>query len=466
MEHSVLGLRPGSVVQNSYRIESLLGEGGMGATFRATNLATNHPVAIKVMTPAFASNKKAVDLFRRESSLLRSVRSDAVVGYETTLMDAEGRLFLIMEYVSGKRLADYVKKGQRLNARDVLMLGRRLAGGLEAIHALGIVHRDVAPDNILLPEGSILGAKFIDFGLASDTAGTEQSILGDSFAGKLSYSAPEQLGLFGNRAQPATDVYGLGLVLMKVAGLKVPGEGMGFAALDARRDDIRITEPKVSPVLIRTLEAMLRADPANRPTDLAALFDRAIEEEAARPAETAARAGAKSDGPSQRSGRRTEKTLPYAEMPQLDAPPEERGPRRTPLIVAGVVGLLAIAGAAGWFARQGRPAPIRADVQDARKVLAQNDPLQKIAGMIDAGGAEKLNAALGALIAYQRDAANPAPQRERAAIMIAHMYDPSTFDPVRSPFTQPNAKAARRYYQLAADLGSADAAAALKKLAP
>lgn len=210
-EHSVLGLRPGSVVQDSYRIERLLGEGGMAATFAATNLATGHPVALKVMSPAFSANRKAVELFRRESTLLRSVRNDAVIGYETTLMDAEGRLFLIMEFVDGKPLSDYVRKGLRLKPQDVLALGARLAGGLAAIHALGIVHRDIAPDNILIPHDDITEAKLIDFGLASDTVGTDQSIIGDSFAGKLSYCAPEQLGLYGNKARPATDAYALGL---------------------------------------------------------------------------------------------------------------------------------------------------------------------------------------------------------------------------------------------------------------
>ncbi|MEM9269137.1 MAG: serine/threonine-protein kinase, partial [Pseudomonadota bacterium] len=199
MTDTVFGLSPGDVIQNTYRIDKLLGEGGMGATFAGQNIATDHPVAIKVMTPEFARNKKALELFRRESSLLRTVQNEAVIRYETTLQDGEGRLFLVMEYIDGHPLSYYISKGARLEGEDVLKLGRRLASGLAAIHKLGIVHRDVAPDNILVPQNDVQMATLIDFGLASDTVGSEKSIIGDTMAGKFSYMAPEQLGLFGGK---------------------------------------------------------------------------------------------------------------------------------------------------------------------------------------------------------------------------------------------------------------------------
>ena len=129
------GLKPGDIIQDSYRIDALLGEGGMGATFRGTNLATGDVVAIKVMTADFARVPQSVDLFKREARLLRTVRSDAVIRYETILQDKQGRLFLIMEFVAGRPLSHYIERGARLSPRDVLKLGIRLADGLAAIHA-------------------------------------------------------------------------------------------------------------------------------------------------------------------------------------------------------------------------------------------------------------------------------------------------------------------------------------------
>lgn len=460
-DHSVLGLRPGSVVQDSYRIERLLGEGGMAATFAATNLATGHPVALKVMSPAFSANRKAVELFRRESTLLRSVRNDAVIGYETTLMDAEGRLFLIMEFVDGKPLSDYVRKGLRLKPHDVLALGARLAGGLAAIHALGIVHRDIAPDNILIPHDDITEAKLIDFGLASDTVGTDQSIIGDSFAGKLSYCAPEQLGLYGNKARPATDAYALGLVLLKTAGLPVPGEGKGFAALDDRRSDVKLPRGRVPEPVRRTLEALLKADPDRRPADLVALFATARADLAKLPARESVQVPLPAAG-QKGAGQKGGGARP---APPAGAGDAEAKPRRlVPILAIALALVLAAGGGAFLLMRSGDSGGGGADVRVAQETLKADDPLAEIGSLIAAGGSEGLNAALGALLAYQRDPANPDEARQRAAIMVAEMYDPATYDSARSPLAAANASAARRYYQAAADLGSDDARAALARL--
>jgi Serine/threonine protein kinase len=179
MNQDALEFEPGHVVQDTYRIDELLGRGGMGATYKGVNLATQHDVAIKVMHPNFAHDDRGVQLFKRESTLLRDVRHDAVIRYETTLQDRAGRLYLIMELIDGKPLSHYVQSKARLAPEDVLKLGRRLAGGLAAIHALGIVHRDVAPDTSCCPTGRSTG-QLIDFGLASDTVNTDQSIIGHS----------------------------------------------------------------------------------------------------------------------------------------------------------------------------------------------------------------------------------------------------------------------------------------------
>ncbi|WP_298849022.1 serine/threonine-protein kinase [uncultured Ruegeria sp.] len=440
MEHSVLGLRPGSVLQDTYEIKSLLGEGGMGATFRGLNRASGHDVAIKVMTPSFAKNQKAVELFRREANLLRTVRSDAVVRFETSMLDKDGRLFLVMEFVPGHPLAHFLKKGARLSSDDVLKLGLRLAQGLEAIHKLGIVHRDVAPDNVMISHDDINQAKFIDFGLASDSVGTDKSIIGDSFAGKLRYCAPEQLGLFGNNVSAATDAYALGLVLMRTAGLELPGEGKGFAAVEDRKVDVKITDPKVAPGLKSVLEQLLKADPKDRPSDLPGLFRSAMNGAEVAPTPAAARKPA--------------------------AAPEPPGGSKLPLIAAGIVGLIAIAGGAWYFlsGAGGSSAKVNESVGIAQEAVAADNPLTAAQDLLAAGGAQNLDAALGALIAISNDQEVPQQDRASANILIAEMYDPKTHSTVTSPFPRPDPSAARRYYQRAVDLGSDPARDALDRL--
>lgn len=443
MEHSVLGLKPGSVLQDTYEIKSLLGEGGMGATFRGLNRASGHEVAIKVMTPSFAKNKKAVDLFRREANLLRTVRSDAVVRFETSMLDKDGRLFLVMEFVPGHPLAHYLKKGARLSSDDVLKLGLRLSQGLEAIHKLGIVHRDVAPDNVMISHEDINQAKFIDFGLASDSVGTDKSIIGDSFAGKLRYCAPEQLGLFGNEVSAATDAYALGLVLMRTSGLKLPGEGKGFAAVEDRKTDVKITDPKVEPGLKWALEQLLKANPKDRPTDLPSLFRQALS-----------------------GGTKKASSAGAAPAKQSNAAPEASGGSKLPLIAAAVVGLAMIAGGA-WYVLNGAGGPsveVNESVEIAQDAVAADNPLTAARDLLAAGGSQNLDAALGALIAISNDQELPQQDRADANILIAEMYDPKTHSTVTSPFPRPDPSAARRYYQRAVDLGSDPAREALNRL--
>lgn len=448
METTVLGLKAGSVIQDTYRIERLLGEGGMGATFLGINLATGHQVAIKAMIPEVSRNERALDLFKRESRLLRTVHNDAVVRYETTLQDKSGKLYLVMEYVPGKTLRYYIDKGARLASADVLKLGIRLADGLASIHALGIVHRDVAPDNIMVPDDDILGAKFIDFGLASNTIGTEKSVLGSDFAGKLQYCAPEQLGLFGNKVTAKTDVYALGLVMMRVAGLAVPGQDKGWAAIDDRREDIRIKDTSISVPLRQALESLLRAEPGNRPTDLVGLLRKSLDLEA--------------------SGGQGAKTPKVGQAVKSGENTDAIARNKTPMIAGLAAVIVGVLAGGGWYLMsQSGASDTEASVTQAEvatETVAKDDPISEALTLINSGGEANLNAAFGALMALSQDPQQTADRRVSASMLIAEMYDPATHDTARSPFARPNPAAARRYYQRAADLGSEKAAEAISKL--
>lgn len=463
MEKTLLGLRPGSIIQDTYRITDLLGEGGMGATFSGVNMATGHEVAIKVIATDFARDKKATDLFRREANLMRSIQNDAVVRYETTMLDATGQLYLVMEYIKGKPLSHFLNKGARLAAKDVLKLGQRLASGLDAIHQLNIVHRDLSPDNVIIPDEDILGAKLIDFGVATDTIGTDKSILGSSFAGKISYASPEQLGIGGKAVTNASDIYSLGLVLLRTAGMKVPGAGGSLAtAIDARRMDIDLSKSGLAAPLRSTLKAMLHSDPAQRPDNLTELFKTALIAEEKRLAE-----GEQARDTSA-TAKKPAKLKPIEDDADLlKKPPVSNGSSKGPIIGGIAIILVCVAGIAAFFLFQnssGGSGASLGQAETAKAALEADDPFVEVTSLIAQGGSDNLNAAFGALMAMARDESLPDAQRGQAALRIAQMYDPDSYDPARSPFPAPNANAARRFYSEARDLGAAEAEEPLARL--
>lgn len=270
MAQSELGydLKKGDVIQNTYEILEPLGRGGMGATYKARHTAMGHLVAVKVINAELCNDKRALDLFKREANLMRdlgkSAAADAIVKIETLLQDGAGTHYLIMEFVDGHPLSYYTSKGARLSDGDLLAFAQRMRTALAAIHQKGIVHRDIAPDNIMIPGENILDAKILDFGVATDTVDTEKSILGDTFAGKIGYASPEQLGLFGEKVTGKSDLYSLGLVLLTTAGIKPPGKGSMATAIEERKVDIDLSATNLSPQARSLIEGLLKANPDHR----------------------------------------------------------------------------------------------------------------------------------------------------------------------------------------------------------
>jgi serine/threonine protein kinase len=260
------GIAPGTLLVNTYRVERLLGGGGMGEVYlaRHAKLGTLH--AVKVIRPAMVANRQVMDLFYREAKVLRGVRHDAVVSYDGFVQDADGRDYLVMEFVQGQSLAERLRQGP-LPIEEVLTLRDRLAAGLAQAHRQGAIHRDISPDNVILPGAGVAAAKLIDFGLSKLTDPTHESIIGDSFAGKFRFASPEQFGMFGGQVDGRSDIYSLGLILAAAALGRPLDMGNSFdAAYRARQgvpDLTRIPTP-----LRPWLTAMLEPDPARRPASL------------------------------------------------------------------------------------------------------------------------------------------------------------------------------------------------------
>ena len=253
----------GDVLNHIFEVKRFIARGGMGEVFEGVNVNTDERVAIKVMLPALAADANVIALFRKEARTLTRLQHEALVQYRVLAQEPQlGVLYIVTEYIDGTNLADVLGKIQP-TPEELRQLLAKLASGLRVAHALGAVHRDMSPDNVLLDGGRLDGAKVIDFGIAKDLDPSAKTIVGEGFAGKLNYVAPEQLGDFGREIGPWTDVYSLALVILAVAmGKNVQMGGSLVDAVDKRR-----AGPDLSPApeLLRpVLEKMLKPNPKDR----------------------------------------------------------------------------------------------------------------------------------------------------------------------------------------------------------
>ncbi|MDK8874876.1 serine/threonine-protein kinase [Paracoccus sp. SSJ] len=210
----------GQVLNNTWTVEGVLGRGGTGEVYRAKSLVTGRVVAIKALSAGFSGNEGYLELMRREEAM-RDILHDAVVRYSDCSRTPEGHVFLVMDFIDGPALSEAMAE-RRLGMRELLIVAHRVAEGLVAAHARGVVHRDLSPDNVILRDGRVEGATVIDFGIAKDTAAGAHTVVGNQFAGKYEYAAPEQ---FDGKAEPASDLYALGALLLAAARGEVPFAG-------------------------------------------------------------------------------------------------------------------------------------------------------------------------------------------------------------------------------------------------
>lgn len=262
---SYQGVPPGTRLNGIYEIEAVIGAGGMGEVYKCREIQTGSPVAVKMLLPDMVDNEAALALFRREAAALHNLPHDAIVRYFLfTVEPVLQRPYLAMEFVNGRSLSNMLDDGP-LTFEALIKLMLRVASGLEAAHEHGIIHRDVSPDNIIVPLDDVRRAKIIDFGIARSTQMGDKTIIGSGFAGKDNYASPEQVGLYGNDVTAKSDVYSFGLVLFHaLTGQKLDMGGSQFQLVEKRRrvPDLGAVDMRIRPLL----ERMLQPDPALRPT--------------------------------------------------------------------------------------------------------------------------------------------------------------------------------------------------------
>ncbi len=259
----------GTQLNGIYEIDEPIAAGGMGEIYKGHAIQTGDLVAIKLIRSDLDAAQAAFALFRKEAAALHNLYHEAIVRYYVFTVDPVlARPYLAMEFVDGRSLSAMVRGGP-LAFEAVHRLMQRIAAGLHAAHECGIIHRDVSPDNIIVPAGDMGRAKIIDFGIARSTRlDADGTIIGSGFAGKYNYVSPEQLGLFGGDVTPKSDIYSLGLVLCEaLLGSAIDMGGSTLEVVEKRRKvpDLGGIDARLRPLI----ERMLQPDPADRPASMA-----------------------------------------------------------------------------------------------------------------------------------------------------------------------------------------------------
>ena len=268
--HAHADLAPGDLLAGRFRVESLLGVGGMGVVYRATDLSLDVQVALKLLRPELAARPEAFERFRQELLLARQVSSPHVVRIHD-IGQHEGRWLISMDYIEGESLDRRLDREGRIAPAEALRITRQVVEGLGAAHARGVVHRDLKPANILIDtEGN---AYVNDFGVARSLVSSGMTQSG-SVVGTPDYLSPEQAR--GETVGPRSDLYALGLILYEMLSGELPFAGGTVAEVLGQRmvrTPVPVTRkrPGIPAWIARLLDKMLRPQPAHRFQDAAAV---------------------------------------------------------------------------------------------------------------------------------------------------------------------------------------------------
>jgi serine/threonine-protein kinase len=261
-------LREGGVFAARYRVDGVLGRGGMGVVLKVRDLQLDEDVALKVVRTGLAANPAFLDLLKQEIRLARKITHRHVLRTHD-FGECDGIPFVTMEYLKGITLRSLLDGRGRLPLPLVLRIARQVAEGLEAAHAVGVVHRDIKPGNVLF---DVRGdAKIMDFGLAAPATSVIEGEAG-SLIGSPRYMSPEQIR--GERVDARTDLYALGIMLFELCAGIPP-----------------YASPRINELLTLHLEApvpeLLEVAP-DIPVDLSLLVHRLMEKhQVARPGSAA-----------------------------------------------------------------------------------------------------------------------------------------------------------------------------------
>jgi len=216
---SIADMKVGSTFADRYHILEKLGKGGMGGVYKARDINIDENMALKILNPEIASDEKTLQRFRNELRLTRKI-SHRNICRVFDLSEYEGIHYISMEYVSGEDLKSLIYRVGQLTVGKAVIIARQICEGLNEAHRLGVVHRDLKPQNVMIDsEGN---AKIMDFGIARSVKSegiTEEGVI----VGTPEYMSPEQVE--GNEIDGRTDIYSFGIILYEMLTGRLPFEG-------------------------------------------------------------------------------------------------------------------------------------------------------------------------------------------------------------------------------------------------
>src|SRR5256714_9628330 len=274
----------GTVLDGQYQIESLLGKGGMGAVYLARHILLGDRVAIKILPPEMRSNSEWLRRFQREGQAARRFRHPNAVTVYDLRTSSDGTIYLVMEYVEGMTLDVELKRHGPFSPSEALTTLKPVMSVLNAAHAMGVVHRDLKPETIMIGKPATGGepvVKLLDLGIAKlrEVAGAEKTgstnlTVAGQMLGTPYYMSPEQWGELPNDGSSEidgrADIYSLGILLYEIiAGHRPFG---GVTLLELRRQHVSETPkpldqvaPNVPAEFSRAIARSIAKDRADQP---------------------------------------------------------------------------------------------------------------------------------------------------------------------------------------------------------
>ena len=345
------------IYSGRYELTHLVARGGMAQVYRAVDRQLDRPVALKVLFPELSVDKTFVERFRREAQAAANLSHPNIVPVFDWGED-DGAYFIVMEYIDGRSLSAVLRDPQRLDPRQVAMIGAGVAAALGFAHRHGVVHRDVKPGNVLItPEGEV---KVTDFGIAR-AINTEESLTQTgAVMGTAAYFSPEQAE--GKGVDARSDIYSLGVVLYEMAVGRPPFTGDSPVAVASKhvRDDPalpRAVNPRVPVALEAVIMKAMAKDPAARYGSAEELRADLLRFAEGRPVEAsdatltsvmgAVGAGAATTSMMNATGRTA--AVPASSRPSATAKEEEERKKRTRRLVWILIGLLVLLGIIAFF---------------------------------------------------------------------------------------------------------------------
>ncbi len=253
----------GTVLSDRYRLEAKLGSGGMSTVYLARDEVLDRPVAVKLMHREMTEQPDQLERFNQEARAVAKLSNPNVVAVIDAGED-NGRPYIVLEYVQGETLKQRISRVGALDATEAFAYGLEVAQGLGVAHEVGMVHRDVKPQNVLIdPTGR---AKLTDFGIARELNDEGVTATG-KVIGTTDYVAPEQA--MGKDVDPRSDIYSLGIVLFEMLTGDVPFHadnqiGVAMKHVNEVIPDVQVLRPDISAASARVVERATAKDPDDR----------------------------------------------------------------------------------------------------------------------------------------------------------------------------------------------------------